>query len=27
MWDIAILDELTRPFPKFQRGSRVILTS
>ncbi|KAH0671390.1 hypothetical protein KY289_025883 [Solanum tuberosum] len=27
MWDTATLDELTRPFPEFQKGSRVILTS
>ncbi|KAH0636689.1 hypothetical protein KY289_036604 [Solanum tuberosum] len=27
MWDIATLDELTRPFPEFQKESRVILTS
>ncbi|KAK6790237.1 hypothetical protein RDI58_014037 [Solanum bulbocastanum] len=27
MWDTATLDELTRPFPKLLKGSRVILTS
>ncbi|KAH0677809.1 hypothetical protein KY285_025610 [Solanum tuberosum] len=27
MWDTATLDELTRPFPEFQKGSRLILTS
>ncbi|XP_049388473.1 putative late blight resistance protein homolog R1A-3 [Solanum stenotomum] len=27
MWDTATLDELTRPFPELQKGSRVILTS
>ncbi|KAH0676660.1 hypothetical protein KY285_024461 [Solanum tuberosum] len=27
MWDTATFDELTRPFPEFQKGSRVILTS
>ncbi|KAG5608011.1 hypothetical protein H5410_029503 [Solanum commersonii] len=27
MWDTATLDELTRPFPEFHKGSRVILTS
>ncbi|XP_049388477.1 putative late blight resistance protein homolog R1B-23 [Solanum stenotomum] len=27
MWDTATLDELMRPFPEFQKGSRVILTS
>ncbi|XP_049354805.1 putative late blight resistance protein homolog R1A-3 [Solanum verrucosum] len=27
MWDTATLDELTRPFPEFRKGSRVILTS
>ncbi|KAK4731831.1 hypothetical protein R3W88_024819 [Solanum pinnatisectum] len=27
MWDTTTLDELTRPFPEFQKGSRVILTS
>ncbi|KAH0670237.1 hypothetical protein KY290_025658 [Solanum tuberosum] len=27
MWDTATLDELKRPFPEFQKGSRVILTS
>ncbi|KAK6789769.1 hypothetical protein RDI58_013569 [Solanum bulbocastanum] len=27
MWDTATLDELTRPFPEFQKKSRVILTS
>ncbi|KAG5607663.1 hypothetical protein H5410_029155 [Solanum commersonii] len=27
MWDTATLDELTRPFPEFQKGNRVILTS
>ncbi|XP_069154641.1 putative late blight resistance protein homolog R1A-3 [Solanum lycopersicum] len=27
MWDTATWDELTRPFPEFQKGSRVILTS
>uniref|UniRef100_M1AFN9 NBS-LRR resistance protein n=1 Tax=Solanum tuberosum TaxID=4113 RepID=M1AFN9_SOLTU len=27
MWDTATLDELTRPFPEFQKGSRVIITS
>ncbi|KAH0673369.1 hypothetical protein KY284_024456 [Solanum tuberosum] len=27
IWDSATLDELTRPFPEFQKGSRLILTS
>ncbi|XP_049405509.1 putative late blight resistance protein homolog R1A-3 [Solanum stenotomum] len=27
LWDTATLDELTRPFPEFQKGSRVIITS
>ncbi|KAH0677808.1 hypothetical protein KY285_025609 [Solanum tuberosum] len=27
MWDTATFDELTRPFPELQKGSRVILTS
>ncbi|XP_033512808.1 putative late blight resistance protein homolog R1A-3 isoform X1 [Nicotiana tomentosiformis] len=27
LWDIATWDELTRPFPEFQKGSRIILTS
>ncbi|KAH0677807.1 hypothetical protein KY285_025608 [Solanum tuberosum] len=27
MWDTATFDELTRPFPEFRKGSRVILTS
>ncbi|KAH0673377.1 hypothetical protein KY284_024464 [Solanum tuberosum] len=27
MWDTATLDELRRPFPELQKGSRVILTS
>ncbi|WMV31426.1 hypothetical protein MTR67_024811 [Solanum verrucosum] len=27
LWDTATLEELTRPFPEFRKGSRVILTS
>ncbi|XP_015074931.1 putative late blight resistance protein homolog R1A-3 [Solanum pennellii] len=27
IWDTATFDELTRPFPELQKGSRVILTS
>ncbi|KAH0661383.1 hypothetical protein KY284_026314 [Solanum tuberosum] len=27
LWDIAIWDELTRPFPRFKKGSRIILTT
>ncbi|XP_009758239.1 putative late blight resistance protein homolog R1A-3 isoform X1 [Nicotiana sylvestris] len=27
VWDIATWDELTRPFPKVKKGSRIILTS
>ncbi|KAK4372788.1 hypothetical protein RND71_008172 [Anisodus tanguticus] len=27
LWDTATWDELTRPFPEFQKRSRIILTS